>query len=242
MSAIDPRLAQRRHVVAEYGARRRLRAMVAVAILMGLGGLAWWATQSELLDIDSITVGPTVHADVAAALADGGITEGSSLVSAVMAAGDVESALEADPWVLAATVNVLFPGRVEIDVVERTAAAAVADPDAGWLLVAADLTTLQPVAHPPADLGAVTHATLLPAGLEFLSALGDAAAATTVSAVDGEVWVERHGLQARLGRPIDMEAKAAAFLALMREEVPSGWGINLVAPSRPALFQLNAQP
>jgi hypothetical protein len=242
MSAIDPRIARRRHVVAEHGARRRLRSMIMASILLGLAGLGWWATQSEMLDIDSITIGPTVEADVAAALADAGITEGTSLVSAIMAAGDVESALEADPWVVAATVNVLFPGRVEVDVVERKAAAAVADPDGGWMLVAADLTPLEPVAHPPPHLGAVADGTMLPAGLEFFAVLGDAAASTTLSLIDGEAWADRQGLRARLGRPIEMEAKAAAFLALLGEEVPTGWGINLMAPSRPALFPLDSQP
>lgn len=242
MSAIDPRIARRRHIVAEHGARRRLRSMVLVSILLALGGLAWWATQSELLDIDNITIGPTTEADVATALAEAGITEGTSLLSAIMAAGDVESTLEEDPWVLAATVNVLFPGRVEIDVVERTAVAVVADPDGGWMLVAADLTPLQPVAQPPAGLGAVADAALLPGALEFLSVLGDRAASTTLSLVDGEAWVDRRGLQARLGRPIEMEAKAAAFLALLSEDIPEGWGINLTAPSRPALFLLGDLP
>jgi hypothetical protein len=216
--------------------------MVLVAISMGVAGMMWWATQSELLDIDSITVGPTVEADVGAALADAGIAQGTSLVSAIMAAGDIESALEADPWVLAATVNVLFPGRIEIDVVERTAVAVVAVPEGGWMLVAADLTELEPVAQPPADLGAVADATMLAEGLDFLSVLGAAAASTTLSLVDGEAWVERQGLRARLGRPTEMDAKAAAFLALLEVEVPEGWGINLLAPSRPALFELKGQP
>ena len=237
MSTVDPRFAHRRKIVAEHGARRRLRSMSLTALALALLGLAWWATQSELLDIDSIAIGSASEVDVRAVLSNNGLREGSTLVSAILAADDVEADLESDPWVLAATVNVLFPGKIEIEVIERRAVVAVATPEGGWTLAAADSTLLEGVEVVPAELGRIADPALLASGLDFLGVMGDRAAGTTVSSVDGEVWVEHGGVMARLGRATDMEAKAAAFVALLEEEIEPGWAINLVAPSRPALFR-----
>ncbi|MDH3731407.1 MAG: FtsQ-type POTRA domain-containing protein [Acidimicrobiia bacterium] len=237
MSAIDPRIAKRRHIVAEHGARRRLRSMIIVALLLGLVGLGWWATQSELLDIDNIALGGSTRVDVGAALATAGVSEGTPLLAAILAADEIEEALEANPWVSAATVNVLFPGRIEIDVLERSPAAVVSDEAGGWSLVAHDLTRLGPATDEGESLARITDPSIVTEALAFLSVLGDGAS-TTLSLSGGELWVDRGGVVARLGRPSEMEAKAAAFLALLTEDIPQGWAINLIAPSRPALFEL----
>lgn len=238
MSVIDPRMAKRRFVVAEAGARRRLRSMIVAVSLLALIGLGWWVTQSELLDIDSISVSGAVEANVSIALGDAGIAHGSTLVSAILSADDAEQALEADPWVAAASVNVLFPGRIEVDVIERTAAAVVSDPNGRWVLMSADLTVLEPAPVLPPALGRIDHFEIAAAGTEFLSILKDPAGAV-LTLENGEVWVRQSGVTALLGRPTDMIAKAAAFVALLSEEVPAGWGINLIAPSRPALFEMS---
>ncbi|MEE8330724.1 MAG: FtsQ-type POTRA domain-containing protein [Acidimicrobiia bacterium] len=237
MSVIDPRIAKRRHTVAEHGARRRLRSMIVAAVLLGLVGLGWWATQSELLDIDTIVFGDPARADVPGALSAAGVAEGTPLLTAILAADEIESFLEANPWVSGATVNVLFPGRIEIDVVERSPAAAVADEFGGWNLVAGDLTRLGPAGDGAEGLARIDDPSIVAESLAFLAVLGDGAD-TTLSLVAGEVWVDRAGVVARLGRPSDMESKAAAFLALLSAEIPEGWAINLIAPSRPALFEL----
>lgn len=237
MSAIDPRIAKRRRTVAEHGARRRLRSMIVAAAVLGLAGLGWWATQSELLDIDTIVVGATTRADVPGALTLAGVSEGTPLVAAILAADEIEAALEADPWVSGATVNVLFPGKIEIDVVERSPAAVVADESGGWNLVAGDLTGLGAAGAGSEGLARIEDPSIVAESLAFLAVLGDGAD-TTMSLVAGEVWVDRGGIIARLGRPSEMESKAAAFLALLSAEIPEGWAINLIAPSRPALFDL----
>jgi hypothetical protein len=239
MSVIDPRIAKRRHFVAEHGARRRLRSMVIVVVLFGLGGLGYWATQSELLDVDSIvTVGRVTHTDVEGALAAAGVTEGMPLVSAIRAAGRLEEELEASTWVRAATVSVLFPGTVEVEIAERTTAAALQGSDGSWQLVSLDGTIVDSTAQPPGDLGVITDGSIVEPALEFFGVLGDLAPGTTVSVVGGELWAERDGLFAKLGRPDQMGEKAAAFAAMTSEEVTPGWAVNLTAPSRPALFQV----
>lgn len=238
MSAIDPRIAARRRRVAEGSARNRLRTLLLALIALGLVGLGYWATQSELLDIDSITYPPSARVDVAAALASGGIGDGVTLISAVRAADDVERALEENPWVRAASVNVLFPGKVEVEIVERTAAAVIASEDGGWSLVASDHTVLDPADGPVDGLGTIADASITGPGLAFLATMGDLAAGTTIRLEGSDLWVERGGVQARLGRADQMEAKAAAFVALLGEEIAEGWAINLVAPSRPALFEV----
>ena len=43
------------------------------------------------------------------------------------------------------------------------------------------------------------------------------------------------GHEIRLGRPVDMAAKAAALLAVLADGIPGGSLINLIAPAQPAV-------
>ena len=69
----------------------------------------------------------------------------------------------------------------------------------------------------------------------FLTALPDhIARRTTIRLNDGELWAWVGERNVRLGRPIDMDAKAAALEAII-DSAPPGV-IDLIAPSRPAVW------
>jgi hypothetical protein len=57
-----------------------------------------------------------------------------------------------------------------------------------------------------------------------------------VTESEGELWADVAGMVVRLGRPIDMEPKARALVALLAEGLPPGATVNLVAPTRPAVI------
>ncbi len=246
---MDPRLQQRRRRVAEHGARRRLRAMAWMAMILVVVGLAVWVSQSTLLDVDEVTSSGIENSDALRLLEEAGISPGTPIVSAIWRAGRAERAIEEDPWVSDAAVSAVLPDRVELVVVERHPA-AWAEADDGWLLLGGDGVVVEQAAAPRSGLAtirlpgvtgsvgeAVQHAEA--AGvLEFANTLvPDVAADLEVGVRDGALWAEAGALSAKLGRAREMTAKATAFMAFLAEDVPEGWAVNLVAPSRPALFE-----
>ena len=81
------------------------------------------------------------------------------------------------------------------------------------------------------------------AGLAFLAELGPLQfPGALVEQRQGELWAEIGGHLIRLGRPVDMEAKARALYALLGRGIADGAAISLVAPTRPAVYLDNAQP
>jgi len=75
-------------------------------------------------------------------------------------------------------------------------------------------------------------------GLTFLAGLPEETRnKVSLSEQDGELWANVADMVVRLGLPIEMEAKAAALLAILEEGVPAGSLINLVAPTRPAVVE-----
>ncbi len=57
----------------------------------------------------------------------------------------------------------------------------------------------------------------------------------TMSLREGELWADVAGFAVRLGRPIEMEAKALSLTALLRETLPEGSTLILVAPTNPSV-------
>jgi hypothetical protein len=74
--------------------------------------------------------------------------------------------------------------------------------------------------------------------LRFLHAVrADLAAITeVVPGEEGELRAFVADYLVRLGRPLDMEAKARALAAVLDEQPPAGSVITLVAPTRPAVL------
>jgi hypothetical protein len=51
----------------------------------------------------------------------------------------------------------------------------------------------------------------------------------------GELWAIVSGFEVRLGRPVEMKAKALTLATLLQENLPPGAEINLIAPTNPAV-------
>jgi hypothetical protein len=76
-------------------------------------------------------------------------------------------------------------------------------------------------------LGALEFADALPIELR--------SGAIVRSGANGELWAVVSGFQVRLGRPIEMKAKALSLDALLREQPAAGSTLTLIAPTHPAI-------
>jgi hypothetical protein len=79
----------------------------------------------------------------------------------------------------------------------------------------------------PDVLGALEFAGALPVDLK--------SGAIVRAEANGELWAEVSGFQVRLGRPIEMTAKALSLDALLREQPAAGSILTLIAPTHPAI-------
>jgi hypothetical protein len=52
---------------------------------------------------------------------------------------------------------------------------------------------------------------------------------------NGELWAEVSGYPVRLGRPVEMEAKARSLEALLADRPRRGSTLTLIAPTHPAV-------
>lgn len=156
--------------------------------------------------------------------------------------GEVEAALAADPRVKGAAVRLDWPQTARV-LLERRIPVAWAPVDDGWGLVALDGVVVGGAEVPTLDLphlqipvtSEVSAAVI--GGLTFLAELApQPGIAVVVTESDGELWANVAGMVVRLGRPIDMEPKARALVALLAEGLPPGATVNLVAPTRPAVI------
>ena len=243
---IDRRIAERRRTVREDGARVRLRRMLVLLLLVGLGGLGGWMVyHSSYLAIDEISIDGRVESPAEAILAENGVVLGAPTINVRREA--IQAALVEDPWIAAASVRVTWPGSVTIELIEEVPLAWVEAGDL-WLLATASGTVLEMAAEPPRGrplisvgsmpvaLGVEVDAAAI-AGLEFVDELSPELALDAVvrgSSEDLSAVVAGHRLL--LGYPTDMAKKAAAFTAVLNSGVPEGAEINVVSPERPAVM------
>ena len=245
---IDPRIAERRKTVLESGARKGVRRalilLVGVAVLAGLV----WLLQSPLLSVDAITINGSEREDVLQAVAAAGLEAGTPLV--LVRTDEIVDALEALPWVRVASAERMFPDQVEVRVEERIPAgwiwaagsyllvddqgvvleeAAAADP-AGSILQF-PIERLQP--------GEAYSDQMVLGAIEFVAAGGGEVPGLELWQEGDEMWASTQGHRIRLGRPVDMAAKAAALNAVLSDDVPAVSLINLIAPSRPAVTEVS---
>lgn len=243
--SIDPRIAARRRHVVEGAARRSLGRFVRWLLIAAiLGALAWFA-QSPLFQVKTLSVFGVANSGAHEVLAGSGVVAGRPLI--LIHPSRVEEELRGDPWIIDATVGVIFPDRVEVVVIEREAAAWV-DGGTVRLLVAEDGTVLPdigfdatlPTVHldgiAPVPAGGVLTDERARGAVIFLAVLDPVIAARgEVTESEGELWFDLPGMRVRLGRPIEMAEKAAALTALIERGVPAGAVVHLVAPTRPAI-------
>jgi cell division protein FtsQ len=239
---MDRRLEKRRKEVAEGQARSGLFKLLIVLIVASIGGLAIWMFRSPLLSVQEIVVAgapPHLREQVRS---ESGIAPGEPLVSVRPA--EVEAALGDNPWIASSKVTLQWPQRVLIEISPRLPVAWL-DEGNGWTLVGEDAVVLESARQAGTELPILrAHAEVAKlGGLAFLAELGPLQfPGALVEERDGEMWAQVGGHDVRLGRPVDMEAKARALAALLARGVDAGANISLIAPTRPAVYPQIPQP
>ena len=241
---IDPRLAERRRAVAEDRARRKVSRLVKFLVALGFAGAVVWLFLSPLLSVSSVTTSGIAASSAETVLVEHDVVEGTPLI--LIRSEEVESALESDPWVRESVVELDWPTGVVVRVQERVPVAWL-ETSEGWGWFAVDGVQLGTSSDPdPAkpwvELGAIPAADtesspVVLGSLEFVAALPEQLRATARVRTEpgGEIWAEVAGFQVRLGRPVEMGAKALSLAALLREEPAAGSTLTLIAPTHPAV-------
>ena len=241
---IDPRLAERRREVAEDRARRKVNRLVKFLIAIGVLGGVVWLFLSPLLSVATVTTSGIAASSAARVLVEQGVVSGTPLI--LIRAGSVESALEADPWVRESVVEVDWPTDVVVRIDERVPVGWL-ETDEGWGLYAVDGVQLAAAPEPdpsmpwiqlgPVPIDETESSPDVLGSLEFAATLPDELKAEARVRIEpgGEIWAEVSGFQVRLGRPVEMGAKALSLAALLREQPPSGSTLTLIAPTHPAV-------
>ncbi|MGH8946033.1 MAG: cell division protein FtsQ/DivIB [Acidimicrobiia bacterium] len=240
---IHSRVLERRREVAEDRAKRnlgRLFRLLAVAAPMTL--LAWVAF-SPWLSVSRVEIEGAQAASVYEVLTEHRVVMGTPMI--LLDPGAAEAALETDPWIADATVGLIWPDEVSVSVVERVPLAWVQTRD-GWSRRAHDGAVLPSPDSPDASLpsillpemgaGEALRSRELAGALDWIDALpARLRNGTVLTLADGELWAQVAGHDVRLGRAVEMEAKAKTLIALLDKGLPTSTQINLVAPTHPAV-------
>jgi len=242
--SIDPRLKERRRVVAEDRARRKISRLLKWIVAVVLGGIGAWVLLSPWLSVDEVVTSGVLSSETHGTLADLGVVAGTPMI--LVQPGRVERALQADPWVKRASVVRDWPDRLIVRVEERVALAWV-ETAGGWAHHAIDGVAL-PSPETPDDTMAWIQLPEVPlaesdssrdvlGALEFVAGLPEEIrAGTTIRMrVNGEFWGQVSGYEVRLGRAVDMDAKARSLTALLAEQPAPGSTLILIAPAHPAV-------
>ena len=244
---VDPRIAKRRSDVHQDAARSSIRRLMRWILIGALLVTVGWFAQSSSFQVQEILVSGVSNSGALDILDREGVLLQQPLLR--LRSKDAQAALLADPWIQEATVEIQFPNTVNVVVRQRTGVAWVTVGGA-FMLVAADGVAVdagpEPGANPLIELGGVADPLLgkqfadsRVRGLaEFMAALpGSYAAQAIATEREGELWVALAGfdIEVRLGRPVDMQKKAAVLAGLMQDGLPTGAIVHLIAPERPAI-------
>lgn len=250
MTVMEPRVAERRKSVSEDRARKRLKWILAVIVVVGLVLSAMWLIRSPVLSIRQVEISGTAHSDPRAVVSRIAMDVGTPTID--VSASAITAAILEDPWVRTVDVTVVWPGTVVIDVVERVPVAPIL---AGqeWVLLGRDGGAIAVVADPEAhdaliaiDQGAFAVGDVIDdaaavGALEFIDHLSAERRVGARIRVEGDGLIaEVGGHEVELGRPVDMAKKASVLDALLDAGIDTGVRINLIAPLRPAVA--NPQP
>lgn len=249
MTLIEPRLAERRKGVKEDRARGRLKWIIITIVAIGLVVGAVWLIRSPVLSIREVEISGAQKSDPASAINQLSMGVGTPTIDVDTAA--IQTAVESDPWVARAIVDVSWPGAVSVVVTEYVPFASVRAGDA-WVQAAGDGAVV-PGSGPLVDAARIDIDTgpvsagyqlsnpLILGGLEFAEALSPELAAVTIVQAEGEglvATIEDHRII--LGRPVDMADKARVVETLLATGLEPDASINVIAPLRPAVT--NPQP
>jgi len=245
MTAIDRRIAVRRHTVREAGARRRLGHILVVIGFFVVVALIALLLQSPLMAIREIEVSGSDHANVTAALERHNVVLGVPTIS--VRPGALEAEVEADPWVARARATITWPGTVVVTVLEHEPVAWV-EIGEDWYRASANGAILEQtnpskrgprirlggLSALPGDkltgrrvLAALEFVALLPAELQRRALVTSGGSGTLAARIQGHL--------VDLGRPVEMREKAAALTAILAGGVADRAAISLVSPVRPAI-------
>jgi POTRA domain, FtsQ-type len=251
MTTVEPRVAQRRKGVSEDRARHRLRRILIIIAVVAVGALGFWLLRSPFLSISEVIVTGTEMSNPAGIIEDLGVVVGIPTID--VDAGAITEAVEADPWIASADVSVQWPGTVTVDVTEHVAIAPAAA-GSGFVMLSDESTVIEAVSGPidgvflvdvdvaDVPIGEPVDDPLVAGALAFGQALRPDLGRDAVMYVeDGGLAATVGGFVVRLGRPIDIEEKALVLASLIDSGLEPGAEINLIAPSRPAVLNPQAE-
>ena len=244
---IDPRLADRRRAVTRRGPRRRRVLVAAAAVVSLLAAGAWPLLHSRVFSAAVVRVTGNVRTPTATVLSASGLGTHPPMID--VHAGALVAALDALPWVRTATVTLHWPDGVDVAIVERRAAAAVADRSAwaeldatGRVLATtptapAGLVTLTSVGTPGAPgttLRSARRALAVAAALPpAFKALVQAVAPAPGGGVDLAL---AGGLGVVFGPPVALPAKFEDIASLLAgAHLAPGSVIDVTVPASPAV-------
>jgi cell division protein FtsQ len=251
MTVMEPRVAERRKTVSEDRARKRLKWILSVIALIALILGSLWLIRSPILSIRKVDVAGATQSDPRSVVNDLEMGIGTPTIDVD---GDfIAAQILEDPWVRTVNVEVLWPGSLAIDVAERIPLAPVLSGEQ-WVLVARDGGVIAILDEPsPLDaLVAIDQGSLDPGdtvvepavlgALEFVHHLSvERRQGTRIRSEGIGLIAEVQGHRIRLGRAVDMAAKASVLDALLDTGIPDGATINLIAPLRPAVANPQAE-
>jgi hypothetical protein len=230
----------------ETGGRRRRRWgrwVLAVAVL--LVGTAAVVVHTPWLSLREIEVLGAEHSDPGVRIAAAGIGEGKLMVW--LRPGVVEEAVAGDPWVSDVRAELVLPDRLVVEVLEHTPAVWI-EGTTTWMLVSRSGSVLETAAGPDDTLLRAALAFrdfapgTVPDDAAWLEVVGLAvsldpalAASSDLTSVEGTLWIDAGGVDARLGAAVGLADKGRVLGSMLEAGVPDGWTVDLVAPMRPAL-------
>lgn len=242
--SIDPRLVERRKTVAEDNAKQNVSRLLKFLVgLVSLGAVVWLFF-SPWLSVNQVDTSGIATSPAHSILVNNGVSAGTPMFRLNPAA--TEAALLRNPWIAEATVSRHWPDRVTVDVVERTPLAWT-NTATGWTRRSVDGEPLPSESKPDGSMARIEIAEMteeeidsgtdMTGALAFVEALpAERREGTVVTRIDGELWATVDGYQVRLGRSVEMEAKALSLDALLREDIPYGSTIVLIAAANPAVM------
>jgi cell division protein FtsQ len=247
-AAIDPRLRARRISVRRAQARKRLRRLIALGVVVGVLLVGFAMTRSPLLDVDRIELTGNVRTPAEVIAQATGIARHSPMTSI-----DIDRArrhLLALPWVESASVSREWPATVRVEIVERVAIAAVPAGQVGIALVDRTGRVLSIEADVPPDLvmldglppASAPGSTLDPVSADVLAvatALTPTLKTYVGAVARGELGIELRLREAgivRVGDATDLGAKLlAASTVLAQVDLGYLCAIDVRVPSAPSL-------
>jgi cell division protein FtsQ len=213
-------------------------------VALVLGGIVAWILLSPWLSVDEVAATGIVSSEAHGTLAEMGAVAGAPMI--LIRPGQVERALLDDPWVRDVSVIRDWPDRLIVEVEERVALAWV-ETEGGWAHHAVDGVAL-PSGDTPDDSLAWIQVPDVPlaeaessrevlGALEFVAGLPEELRAETTirMRVNGEFWGRVSGYEVRLGRAVEMDAKARSLTALLATNPRRGSVLIMIAPAHPAV-------